>query len=132
MFAGRTAPDYNFGVVYLKGKRPKIYHERNHAVSRTRRTVKIKLFQMAQVVVITPDQLTEIIQKAVGVMSAGEPDEIYTVSQAAKFLSVSPDVLRELSERGQIPCVDAGLGNVRHWRYSRKALEAWVRKDSAG
>lgn len=84
---------------------------------------------MVEIVTITTDQLTALIRQAVSEVSGNTvPDEILTVAQAARFLSISPDVLRDLSERGEIPCRDVGRSGIRHWRYSRKALEGWMQK----
>ena len=46
------------------------------------------------------------------------------VKEAADFLKISPDQVRELAERGLIPAFNAALpgSTVRHWRFFKHQL----------
>lgn len=49
-----------------------------------------------------------------------EPTEVLTAAEAAKFYRVSPDTLRAMTERGEVPAFRVGA----RWRYLRHELEA--------
>jgi excisionase family DNA binding protein len=49
-------------------------------------------------------------------------EEMLTLAAAADFLQLSPEILRRHAKNGVIPAHKEG----RTWRFSRKALEAWL------
>jgi excisionase family DNA binding protein len=49
-------------------------------------------------------------------------EEMLTLAPAANFLQISPEVLHRHARNGVIPAHKEG----RTWRFSRKALEAWL------
>jgi excisionase family DNA binding protein len=49
-------------------------------------------------------------------------DEVLTLREAAAFLRVSQKTAREKAKRGEIPGQQVGRG----WRFSKRALEAWL------
>ena len=49
-------------------------------------------------------------------------EDMLTLTAAADFLQISPEVLRRHAKNGVIPAHKKG----RTWRFSRKALEAWL------
>lgn len=74
----------------------------------------------------TLDDIRGVIREAL--QTAGQPDEVFTLKQAAEYLQISQDNLRSLSQAGRVPCRDFGTGEKQYFRYSRRALEAWVAK----
>jgi excisionase family DNA binding protein len=55
-------------------------------------------------------------------MEADVKDDMLTVAAAADLLQISPEVLHRHAKNGVIPAHKKG----RTWRFSRKALEAWL------
>jgi excisionase family DNA binding protein len=49
-------------------------------------------------------------------------EDMLTLTAAAAFLQISPEVLRRHAKNGAIPAHKEG----RTWRFSRKALEVWL------
>jgi len=53
---------------------------------------------------------------------------VLTLSEAAKFLRLSPKIIQEKAEAGKIPGQCIG----RTWRFSRAVLEGWLRGRNTG
>lgn len=53
---------------------------------------------------------------------------VLTLSEAAKFLRLPPNLIQEKAEAGNIPGQRIG----RTWRFSRAALEGWLRGPNTG
>jgi excisionase family DNA binding protein len=51
-------------------------------------------------------------------------EDMLTLTTAADFLQISPEVLRRHAKNGIIPAHKEG----RTWRFSRKELEAWLHR----
>lgn len=88
---------------------------------------------MSQIIVMTPDELHEIVARAVAAgvrslmkdMAKGAPSEM-TESQAAKYLAVSPATLRCWRVEKKGPTYRK---NGRAVRYSKKDLDAWLERN---
>lgn len=79
------------------------------------------------IAILTPEQIEQIAAKAYTAgQAATVDDEIFTVAEAAKFLHLSADQVRQLADAGKIPCRDFGLGTARHYRFTKSALLAWT------
>lgn len=74
----------------------------------------------------TLDDIRGVIREAL--QTTAQPDEVFTLKQAAGFLQISEYNLRSLSQAGRVPCQDCGTGERQYFRYSRRAFEAWVAK----
>jgi len=48
---------------------------------------------------------------------------VMTLAETAKFLRLSPNIIQEKAETGKLPGQRIG----RTWRFSRAALEGWLR-----
>jgi excisionase family DNA binding protein len=57
---------------------------------------------------------------------AGVPDKLWTIKQAADWLSLTEHALRTMLRRNQIP-QDATLRIGRRIRFRSDALRAWIR-----
>jgi len=53
---------------------------------------------------------------------------VLTLDEAAKFLRLSPNIIEEKAETGKLPGHRVG----RSWRFSRAALEGWLRGRNSG
>jgi excisionase family DNA binding protein len=53
--------------------------------------------------------------------------DILTVQEVAKMLGLSEVTIYRLAKKGEIPARKVG----RSWRFSRSAIERWIRKESA-
>lgn len=54
-----------------------------------------------------------------------------TTKQAARILSCSAYVVRELCQAGRLPAVKLKKSVHSHWRISLKDLEEWIRCEKA-
>lgn len=51
-----------------------------------------------------------------------------TIEQAAEYLQLSRETLYKYAQTGKMPAVKVG----RHWRFSREAIDAWIRQATPG
>ena len=48
--------------------------------------------------------------------------QVMTVDEAARFLRIHPETLREKARKGEIPAAKVG----REWRFSQEQVLAWI------
>lgn len=56
--------------------------------------------------------------------------ETLTTRQAARRLSCSPYVVRELCQAGKLPAIKLRDGEKSHWRIEPAAVEAYLKRHS--
>jgi len=59
--------------------------------------------------------------------SPDEPSDILTLAEAAKFLRMSEETVRNHARDGVIPGRKVGQSDRSHWRFSQSRLSEWVR-----
>ena len=81
---------------------------------------------MTQLAVINTSELEQLIKQAVS--AAVAPAKSLGVAEAAAFLGVNQQRVRELAREGIIPGQNIGLAGREHWRFSAGELERWLAK----
>lgn len=81
------------------------------------------------IAILTPDQVAAIARDAYEAgRNAATDDEIFNVEEAAKFLKISADQIRQLAANKAIPCRNVGTGKTAHYRFTKASLLAWAAK----
>jgi hypothetical protein len=92
--------------------------------------------EAAKVIMVTPDELEQLVRKAVREELAGAPlpapEKAYNTQEAAEYLRMSPNALSHHIRAGNItPDVFGGRGRTRAHRFRKDTLDAFL-GDSRG
>jgi len=58
--------------------------------------------------------------------------QIMTLKEVSEYLRLHPMTVYKLAREGEIPCGRFGKTNKSHWRFSRKAIDAWAENQLGG
>lgn len=54
-----------------------------------------------------------------------KPEQVMTIDELSTYLKVAKSTLYKLAQEGKVPGQKVG----KHWRFSREAIDAWLRAE---